>query len=86
VAATRETIEVWGDWTELETAPRIGLLHAVTARGKQVFSFEYDDVWIAGSYDVDDHLRNHGFLFEDDGWSLAPAYDMNPNADGDGLT
>jgi serine/threonine-protein kinase HipA len=36
---------------------------------------------------VDDHLRNHGFLLEQaGGWSLAPAYDINPIADGDGLT
>ncbi len=34
---------------------------------------------------VDDHLRNHGFLLEGDAWSLAPAYDMNPNPDGAGL-
>lgn len=28
---------------------------------------------------ADDHLRNHGFLYEGtDGWRLAPAYDMNP--------
>ena len=27
----------------------------------------------------DDHLRNHGFLYESpDGWRLAPAYDLNP--------
>jgi serine/threonine-protein kinase HipA len=35
---------------------------------------------------VDDHLRNHGFLLERKGWSLAPAYDMNPVAHGNGLT
>ena len=35
---------------------------------------------------VDDHLRNHGFLLGAHGWSLAPAYDMNPVAMGDGLT
>ena len=35
---------------------------------------------------TDDHLRNHGFLLEKKGWSLAPAYDMNPVAHGDGLT
>jgi serine/threonine-protein kinase HipA len=34
---------------------------------------------------VDDHLRNHGFLLEEKGWDLAPAYDMNPVAHGDGL-
>ena len=35
---------------------------------------------------VDDHLRNHGFLLEPRGWSLAPAYDMNPIARSAGLT
>jgi serine/threonine-protein kinase HipA len=29
----------------------------------------------------DDHLRNHGFLLEQDGWRLAPAFDINPNID-----
>ncbi|WP_420441489.1 type II toxin-antitoxin system HipA family toxin [Candidatus Palauibacter sp.] len=28
---------------------------------------------------TDDHLRNHGFLYEDGrGWRLSPAYDLNP--------
>jgi serine/threonine-protein kinase HipA len=28
---------------------------------------------------LDDHLRNHGFLFEgQSGWRLSPAYDLNP--------
>lgn len=28
---------------------------------------------------VDDHLRNHGFLWQGkDGWVLSPAYDLNP--------
>ncbi|EPC03145.1 phosphatidylinositol kinase [Litchfieldella anticariensis FP35 = DSM 16096] len=28
---------------------------------------------------VDDHLRNHGFLWHGDGgWTLSPAYDLNP--------
>ena len=26
----------------------------------------------------DDHFRNHGFLLTYKGWTLAPAYDMNP--------
>jgi len=34
---------------------------------------------------TDDHLRNHGFLHGQDGWELAPAYDLNPNAHGSGL-
>jgi len=32
---------------------------------------------------TDDHLRNHGFLrTSSDGWSLAPAFDLNPNPEG----
>lgn len=28
---------------------------------------------------TDDHLRNHGFLYQgNDGWRLSPAYDLNP--------
>ena len=28
---------------------------------------------------LDDHLRNHGFLYDsDDKWRLSPAYDLNP--------
>ncbi|MCB9091962.1 MAG: HipA domain-containing protein [Halobacteriovoraceae bacterium] len=34
---------------------------------------------------VDDHLRNHGFILEETGWRLSPAYDINPSADGEGL-
>jgi len=34
---------------------------------------------------TDDHLRNHGFMLDRNGWSLAPAYDMNPDAQGEGL-
>lgn len=26
----------------------------------------------------DDHLRNHGFLLNGNGWNLSPAYDINP--------
>jgi serine/threonine-protein kinase HipA len=34
---------------------------------------------------TDDHLRNHGLLLTPAGWTLAPAYDINPSIDGDGL-
>ena len=34
---------------------------------------------------TDDHLRNHGFILEDIGWKLSPAYDINPSIDKDGL-
>lgn len=35
---------------------------------------------------TDDHLRNHGFVLGAHGWSLSPAYDLNPDPDGTGLT
>jgi serine/threonine-protein kinase HipA len=32
---------------------------------------------------TDDHLRNHGFLRTSTaGWSLSPAFDLNPNPEG----
>jgi serine/threonine-protein kinase HipA len=34
---------------------------------------------------TDDHLRNHGFLLEENGWRLSPAYDLNPSIDKEGL-
>jgi len=35
---------------------------------------------------TDDHLRNHGFLLAQGGWVLCPAYDINPNPRGSGLS
>lgn len=34
---------------------------------------------------TDDHLRNHGFILDKEGWKLSPAYDLNPSIDKDGL-
>lgn len=33
----------------------------------------------------DDHLRNHGFIFDTTGWCLSPAYDINPTQNATGL-
>jgi len=51
---------------------------------------DLEDLWRRVAFNVcvsnvDDHLRNHGFLLTESGWTLAPAYDMNPVASGDGL-
>ncbi len=35
---------------------------------------------------TDDHLRNHGFVLTEKGWMLSPAFDINPNEDGSGLS
>ncbi|MDP4280954.1 MAG: HipA domain-containing protein [Bacteroidota bacterium] len=34
---------------------------------------------------TDDHLRNHGFLYTEKGWTLSPAFDINVNESGTGL-
>jgi len=34
---------------------------------------------------TDDHLRNHGFILTPKGWTLSPAYDINPVETGIGL-
>lgn len=39
-----------------------------------------------GVSNTDDHLRNHGFLLDNDGWRLSPMYDVNPNIYGDYLS
>ena len=38
------------------------------------------------SSNTDDHLRNHGFLYNGNGWELSPAYDVNPNPEKDRLS
>ena len=35
---------------------------------------------------TDDHLRNHAFIFAENGWRLSPLYDVNPVPDGDELS
>jgi serine/threonine-protein kinase HipA len=35
---------------------------------------------------TDDHLRNHGFILNNDGWILSPAFDINPVETGSGLS
>lgn len=34
---------------------------------------------------TDDHLRNHGFLLDQKGWRLSPAFDLNPSVEKGGL-
>ncbi|OFX22069.1 MAG: toxin HipA [Bacteroidetes bacterium GWA2_31_9] len=35
---------------------------------------------------TDDHLRNHGFILNNQQWRLSPAYDINPSTDKEGLS
>ena len=43
-------------------------------------------VFIMAVTNTDDHLRNHAFLFADNGWKLSPLYDVNPVPYGDELS
>ena len=52
---------------------------------------DLDELWKRIVFSIavtntDDHLRNHGFLFNNKSFSLSPLYDVNPNPDGTGLS
>jgi len=62
------------------TMGRPGAMAAVGSRVSQ----DLAELWRRIAFSIvmnntDDHLRNHGFLFEDGGWAIAPAFDLNPN-------
>lgn len=68
----------------------LDLASFIVQHGRNVMS-NLHELWARMLFNVmvkntDDHLRNHGFLLETDGWELSPAYDMNPNPYGTGLT
>ncbi len=43
-------LEVWADWARLGGPTFMGTLFATASRGKEIFSFEYDDDWLAGPH------------------------------------
>lgn len=40
------TIWVYADWAPLEEPQLMGILTAQHLRGKEIFSFEYNDTWL----------------------------------------
>ena len=53
-------------------------------------SEDIQEVWRRVAFSLlisntDDHLRNHGFLRAATGWTLSPAFDLNPAPDGRGV-
>ena len=54
----------------------------VTANLEELFRRVLFSVCVSNT---DDHLRNHGFLYTEAGWTLSPAYDINANETGTGL-
>lgn len=57
--AQQRQIEVVAHWQGLPEPTLIGVLSATPSRGKEIFSFEYEDSWIAGGFaqDLDPNLR-----------------------------
>ena len=61
------------------------LVEVLAAQGSHV-DRDLEEFWRRAALSIvlnntDDHLRNHGFLYQDRGWSLSPAFDVNPNPD-----
>jgi len=74
---------------ESEGASYLDIVQAIEAHGtssqiaaqlEQLFRRALFNVLIGNR---DDHLRNHGFLRQGNGWVLSPAFDVNPNPDQD---
>lgn len=68
----------------------LDLVEFISRNGANVQS-DLDELWRRIVFyicvsNTDDHLRNHGFLLADGGWTISPAYDMNPVETGSGLS
>lgn len=65
-----------GDWVDLVDFAQVGGADTSELWRRAVFGA------LIGN--LDDHLRNHGFLRRGTAWMLAPAFDVNPEPLGDG--
>lgn len=66
------------------------LAEFIMQQGAQV-NADLEELWRRIVFNIaikntDDHLRNHGFISTRAGWTLSPAYDVNPVYFGKGLT
>jgi serine/threonine-protein kinase HipA len=65
-----------GDWMDVVDFARLAGADTVELWRRAVFGA------LVGN--LDDHLRNHGFLRRGPAWMLAPAFDVNPEPLGEG--
>ena len=68
----------------------IELAEFITRHGSNVEK-DLEELWRSIVFNIcisntDDHLRNHGFILTEKGWTLSPAFDINPNETGTGLS
>jgi serine/threonine-protein kinase HipA len=73
-----------------EEASYLELAEFISNNGANV-NEDLEELWRRIVFNIlisntDDHLRNHGFLLTPSGWILSPAYDLNPNETGTGLS
>lgn len=89
--ASAMTLLGYTDGTDFKDgASYLEIAEFIMQNGTDVNS-DLEEVWRRIIFSIcvkntDDHLRNHGFLLTDRGWKLSPAYDLNPNPSGQGLT
>jgi serine/threonine-protein kinase HipA len=74
----------------LSGASYLELVEFLTRQGAQP-NEDLEELWrrivfSIAVHNTDDHLRNHGFLLSEGGWQLSPAYDLNPDPNGAGLS
>ena len=73
-----------------EGASYLDLVSFILANSGRV-ELDLEELWRRIVFSIfvsntDDHLRNHGFLLTNEGWVLSPAYDINPDETGTGLS
>lgn len=78
------------DGDDASGASYLELLEFISRYGADVEK-DLEELWRRIVFSIcvkntDDHLRNHGFLLTHKGWVLSPAYDINPNEYGKGLS
>lgn len=57
-------IEVYADWIGLSQPTLMGILYATAARGKEIFSFTYNEQWLkSGHAHIKQRARSHGASF-----------------------
>lgn len=78
------------DGEDAAGASYLELVEFISRNGAQAEK-DLEELWRRIAFSIcikntDDHLRNHGFLLTEKGWILSPAYDLNPNEYGTGLS
>jgi serine/threonine-protein kinase HipA len=88
--ASAMTLLGHSDGEDAAGASYLELAEFITRNGVAV-NTDLEELWRRIVFSIcvkntDDHLRNHGFLLSEAGWALSPAYDINPNEYGKGLS